>query len=302
MTDLQQLARETIAKIPLLAATGAKPQRLGGLTNLVFRVGDYCLRIPGQGTEEYINRAHEEISANEAAKAGVSPKVYYVDATTGIMVTRFITEGVTLTPTLFSKRQGAVERTGLALANLHKSGAKFPCEFELFAMIDEYLAVLSGKNVTLPEGFHDVMAEAENVRSALAVNPAQTVACHCDPLCENFIDTGTRVWIIDWEYAGMNDPMWDLGDLSVEAGFTDQQDETLLTAYFRGEAPAPDRGRVVLYKAMSDLVWTLWGLIQLANNNPAEDFRAYADGRFARCRALMQTSEFSRHLKAVQAG
>ena len=107
------------------------------------------------------------------------------------------------------------------------------------------------------------------------------------------------MWIVDWEYSGMNDPMWDLGDLSVEGQFGPGQDEELLTAYFGGEAPAPERGRMVIHKAMCDLLWTLWGLIQLANGNPADDFRAYADGRFARCKTLMADPEFARHLAAA---
>ena len=110
------------------------------------------------------------------------------------------------------------------------------------------------------------------------------------------------MWIVDWEYSGMNDPMWDLGDLSVEGKFGEEQEEEMLRAYFSGEPRPAERGRVVIYKAMCDLLWTLWGLIQLANENPAEDFRAYADGRFARCRKLMQGAEFGRHLAAVRKG
>jgi len=73
----------------------------------------------------------------------------------------------------------------------------------------------------------------------------------------------------------------------------------MLRAYSGDEPRTRDRGRMVIYKAMCDLLWTLWGLIQLANNNPAEDFQLYADGRFARCKTLMATAEFSAHLKAV---
>ena len=108
------------------------------------------------------------------------------------------------------------------------------------------------------------------------------------------------MWIVDWEYSGMNDPMWDLGDLSVEGGFGPEQDAEMLAAYFGGAVPEDDRARMVIYKAMCDLLWTLWGLIQLANGNPADDFRAYADGRFARCKALMGTGDFARHLRAVR--
>lgn len=295
-------ARAALAAIPALAGYEGPLERLGGLTNRVYRAGDICLRIPGKGTEEYINRANEAVAAGEAAKAGVSPEVLHVDAATGVMATRFVVGAETMSPEKFKTREGSPARAGEAFRKLHSSGAVFPFRFELFAMIDDYLKVLSTKDVALPAGYHDVVREAAVVREALAAHPIQLAACHCDPLCENFLDTGERMWIVDWEYSGMNDPLWDLGDLSVEGRFDAAQDEALMRAYFGGEARPAERGRVVIYKAMCDLLWTLWGLIQFANDNPVDDFRAYADGRFARCRALMETAEFSRHLAAVRAG
>ncbi|AGB42665.1 putative choline kinase involved in LPS biosynthesis [Mesorhizobium australicum WSM2073] len=295
-------ARAKLAVIPVLAGYTGPLERLGGLTNLVFKAGDYCLRIPGKGTEEYINRANEAIAAREAAIAGVSPEVLHADAASGLMVTRYIAGAETMSPEKFRERQGSPARAAEAFRKLHASGAVFPFRFELFWMIDDYLKVLSTRDVALPAGYHDVVREAESVRSALAVRPLPLVACHCDPLCENFLDTGERMWIVDWEYSGMNDPLWDLGDLSVEGKFDAAQDEELMRAYFGGEARPAERGRIVIYKAMCDLLWTLWGLIQLANENPVDDFRAYADGRFARCKALMETEEFSRHLAAVRKG
>lgn len=295
-------ARAKLAAIPMLAGYTGPLERLGGLTNLVFKAGDLCLRIPGKGTEEYINRANETVAAREAAKAGVSPEVLHADAGTGVMVTRFIAGAVTMSPEKFRERPGSPARAGEAFRKLHNSGAVFPFRFELFAMIDDYLKVLSTKDVILPAGYHDVVREADSVRSALAAHPLPLVACHCDPLCENFLDTGERMWIVDWEYSGMNDPLWDLGDLSVEGKFDVDQDEEMMRAYFGGEARPAERGRVVIYKAMCDLLWTLWGLIQLANNNPVDDFRAYADGRFARCKALMEAQEFSWHLAAIRQG
>ncbi|MEZ5777210.1 MAG: phosphotransferase family protein [Paracoccaceae bacterium] len=288
-----------IAAVPELAGHDGPVERLGGLTNRVYRVNGYCLRLPGAGTEEYIDRANEAVAAREAAKAGVSPELVHADAETGLMVTRFVEGTVTMSPVAFRARAGAPARAGRALANLHRSGAQFPFRFELFAMIDDYLGILSGKEVALPEGYHDVVAAAEGIREALAADPAPLAPCHCDPLCENFLDTGKRMWIVDWEYSGMNDPMWDMGDLSVEAGFDERQDAEMLRAYFGGPPSARDHGRMVIYKAMCDLLWTLWGLIQLANDNPAEDFRVYANGRFARCKALMATEAFSRHLRSL---
>ena len=255
--DATRQAREALAKIPALEQLDAQNvtiERLGGLTNLVFKVasGDdaWCLRLPGRGTEEYISRENEAQAAREAARAGVSPKVIHADPVSGIMVTRFIAGAETMSPDLFKSRAGSPARAGESFRMLHQSDARFDFRFELFSMIDEYLSLLAGKTVDLPEGYHDVLAEAETVRAALNAHPLPSAACHCDPLCENFLDTGARMWIVDWEYSGMNDPMWDLGDLSVEAGFDADQEEQMIGAYFGGE-PRPDmRGRIIIYKAM----------------------------------------------------
>ncbi len=295
--------RAALLSIPALTGYDGPLERMGGLTNLVFRAGECCLRIPGKGTEEYINRANEAVAAREAARAGVSPEVLHFDEKTGVMVTRFIGNAETMSPEKFKTISGAPARAGEAFRKLHASGVVFPFRFELFSMIDEYLNILATKDVALPAGYHDVVREADgSVRAALAARPLPITACHCDPLCENFLDTGERMWIVDWEYSGMNDPMWDLGDLSVEGQFDAVQEEEMIRAYFGGEPRPSERGRIVIYKAMCDLLWTLWGLIQLASNNPADDFRAYADSRFARCKALMEPAEFSRHVEAARKG
>jgi len=108
--------------------------------------------------------------------------------------------------------------------------------------------------------------------------------------------------LVDWEYAGMNDPMWDLGDLSVEAEFGPAQDEALLRAYFGAAVPPAEAGRMVISKGLCDLVWTLWGLIQVMNDNPVDDFWAYALNRFERCRRLMASAEFARAIEDVRTG
>jgi thiamine kinase-like enzyme len=303
------MAQDALRSIPLFAGRDlqkAKIERLGGLTNLVFRLDldgkSYCLRVPGQGTEEYINRANEERAARAAARAGVSPDVLYFDAASGLMVTAFLSGALTMSPQLFKSRKTAPARAAAAFRRLHRSGAVFPFRFELFSMIDGYLKVLAGKDVDFPHGYHDVLKEAATVRAALDANPLPIVACHCDPLAENFLDTGERMWIVDWEYSGMNDPMWDLGDLSIEAAFDPDQETEMIRAYF-GATPSPaEMGRIVIYKAMCDLLWTLWGLIQHAGKNPADDFWSYALNRFRRCRDLMADSGFAAHLDAVRRG
>lgn len=302
-------AKAALRSIPMF--DGRDPEmfaikRLGGLTNLVYQVvaGDnsYCLRIAGEGTEEYIDRAVEAHNATAAANAGVSPQVLHFDPTSGLMLTRYLDGTKTMSPDLFRSTSGAPGRAAEAFRQLHTSGQTFQFRFELFSMIDDYLKVLATKDTDLPEGYHDILGEAEIVRAALAANPAALAPCHCDPLCENFLDTGTRMWIVDWEYSGMNDPLWDLGDLSVEGGFDPRHDEEMMTAYFPAGATDAQWGRMVIYKAMCDLLWTLWGLIQHANKNPAEDFWAYATERFERCKKLMADPAFAQHIAAVSRG
>jgi thiamine kinase-like enzyme len=299
-------ARNLVRDLGLFADAASVPVvRLGGLTNRVYRVGEgngaVCLRFPGKGTEEYIDRRIEAVAARAAAKAGVSPDVLHADPATGVLVTRFVPRAVTMTPVLFASTPGAAARAGEAFRRLHASGPVFEFRFELFAMIDNYLALLARKDVAFPDGYHDVLREAEAVRAALAARPVPLAPCHCDPLAENFLDTGGRMWIVDWEYSGMNDPMWDLGDLAIEGAFGAAEEEAMLAAYFSGPPPDFDRGRMVIYKAMCDLLWTLWGLIQHANANPADDFQAYANSRLTRCRALMATPAFAASLAAVSA-
>lgn len=296
-----------LTRIPDLADTprGAVTwERLGGLTNRVYKVAAgnaaYVLRVPGEGTGAYIDRKVEAHNARVAAAAGVGAEVLFTDETDGLMLTRYLDNCVTMSPASFSARAGAPARAAQALKRMHGYEQRFEFRFELFQMIDEYRRILRQRDALLPYGYDVAVAEAQTAREVLAKSPPPLAPCHCDPLSENFLDNGTRMWIVDWEYSGMNDPIWDLGDVSVEAEFNQAQDREMMTAYCGGEVPAALFGRMVIYKALCDLLWTLWGLIQHADNNPAEDFWAYSTNRFARCVALMASDSYTASMAAVE--
>ena len=291
------------ARVPLLAgADPAATRRLGGLTNInhLVDVGGerFVLRVPGFGTADYIDRAAEEVAARSAASAGVNAEVVFFDAADGLMVTRYLEATTTMDPARF-RDLAAVSRAGHALRRLHGTAAPFATDFRPFELIDEYKVLLAARGAALPDAYEDTEREAGAMRAALARNPVALVPSHCDPLCENFLDTSTQMFLIDYEYAGNNDPMWDLGDLSVEGGFTDEQDAALLCAYVGGEPSEVQASRMVIAKALCDLLWTLWGVIQHVDHNPVDDFWAYAVNRFERCRRLMDSDWFATRLAAL---
>jgi thiamine kinase-like enzyme len=275
---------------------------LASLTNSTYKVIAnglaYTLRLPGKDTYEYVDRAAEEHNARIMAAAGVNAQVLYFDTTDGTMLSEFVA-GVNMTETRFRDELEAPARVALALKRVHRLGPVFKSRFHVFAMIDIYLGILRKLGASLPEDYHDVEQGARAVRRALDASPVPLSPCHNDPWPGNLLDAGGRLYIIDWEFSGMNDPMWDLGDLSVEAGFEPEQDRVMMEAYYGADAPPALYSRLALYKALSDFLWALWGLIQHANDNPRNDFLTYALGRFGRCKALMSSTEFSRHVNTV---
>jgi thiamine kinase-like enzyme len=299
-----------LARVPFFGNVqqrGLKIKRLGGgLTNVSYKVttggAAYALRLAGDGTSEYIDRKAEEHTARVAAEAGVNAEVIFFDATDGTMVTRFV-EGISMnTGDGFGRDSGAPVRVARALKGVHSLGRVFRSRFDVFAAIDGYLELLRGWRMPLPEDYYEVGQRARAVRLALEASPSALVPCHNDPWPGNLLDADGRIYLIDWEYSGMNDPMWDLADLSGEAEFGPEQDRAMMEAYYgTGLSPAL-YSRLEVYKAMSDLHWSVWGFVRHAKGNPAEDFWSYGLERLGRSKTRMSGADFGRHLSVVRTG
>lgn len=299
-------AYAALGRVPLFRGVRREDveiEPLGSLTNLSYKITTnsdaYVLRLPGDGTSEYIDRVAEEHNSRVAAVAGVGAEVVYFDVTNGTMVSRFI-QGVTMDNHHFDQNPEAPARAALVLRRVHGIGPVFKYRFNAFGMIDHYLDLLRGMRIPPPEGYYAVERRTEAVRQALEVLPASLASCHNDPWPPNFIDTGSRMYLVDWEFSGMNDPYWDLAHLSVESGFGAEQDETMMQAYTDAAATLESYSRLDLYKATSDLHWSLWALVEHASGNTTFDFQAYAQRRFDACRARIDTPDFSRSLAAVR--
>lgn len=300
--------QDVLAQVPLFGDTrweDIEIKPLNSFTNLSYKLrahGDaYVLRVAGKGTSAYIDRRAEEHNARIATEAGLNAEVLFFDAKDGTMLSRFI-EGPHMDKMEFHRDPTAPARAALTLKRVHDIGRTFKSRFGSIAPIDYYIELLRTLRAPLPDVYDEVRREADVVRRMLDAAPKPTTPCHNDTCPENFVEVGSRIYLIDWEYSGMNDPAWDLGNLSVEADFDPEQDRTMMEAYCAGSVPPGLYDRVVLQKAMSDYLWGIWSIVQHANGNPAADFWTYATDRFERCKALMGSSEFGTCVGAVNAG
>ena len=142
-----------------------------------------------------------------------------------------------------------------------------------------YITVTSGRE---DEDYDDVKTKVMNIKAVVdQASTIQKVPCHNDSLCENWIlQDNERMYLIDWEYAGMNDGMWDLADVSIEASLTPDQEEILLAAYFNRIPFPEERKRFFANKIYLDFLWTLWGKARVPFDG--EPMEVYAAERYAR--------------------
>jgi len=300
--------RRQLANVPGFSrevANAARFARLLGFTNRVYRVDidrrSVCLRIPGDGAAAKIDRLAEEVNARLAAKAGVAPEVLYFGED-GVMLTRFIEDATPLRPERIRGSAGALQRGATALRRLHDADIAFASTFRVFETIDAYVASLQRLRHPPSDAEQATIRETQALRSALEAHPVAPRPCHCDPTGRNLLDTGERVWLVDWEYSGMNDPMWDLAYFSVESLLDEAGDRALLTAYFEHPPEEKVAARMAVLKPVAEVMAALWALIQVAEGKTGGDFSGYAKTTFKRAAERMGVAEFTKHIAAVRAG
>jgi thiamine kinase-like enzyme len=296
-----QLAVASVPGFGQLTAEDYEATRLDSYTNATYRimVGPelFALRLAGTGTDHYIDRSAERQNAYIAAAAGVAAPVVWFDETDGTMLTRWVA-GRTTTPDLL--RQPEVgRRAASVLAQVHALTTEFRGRYDVFDIVRRYRTVLATSTVRLPSVHDELAGAVQQIEQAIRARPVRFVPCHNDPYPGNFIDTGKRIYLIDWEYAGMGDPMWDLADLSVEAEFGADDDERMLVTYYDGCVPPRAWSRLALFKVMCDFAWGVWSSVQLVYDNPTADYRKYGLDRFAGAQRQLAASEFGDHLAAV---
>lgn len=258
--EIKQL--EDVASRVFPGETVDAAERLGGLTNFTYAVtlpsGKYVFRLPGEGTEALINRHDEKVSSELADRLGIDAKLIYLDAESGIKVSECIDQAVTMSPESMREHRNITDAARL-LRTLHECGEDTGVPFQVFAMAARYEGIMRDNGVSFYDSYGKVRAAVMAVKEKVDRFEAPAVPCHNDPLCENWVRDPQRLYLVDWEYAGMNDPLWDLADVSIEAGYTAGMDALLLETYF-GHAPDSTASyRFTANKVYLDFLWSLWG-------------------------------------------
>jgi thiamine kinase-like enzyme len=273
----------------------------GGITNRNYLVEAdglrtrYVIRLAGNDTHLLgISREVEQAATVTAAGVGVGPEVTAFIRPEGYLLTRFI-EGSPVSDEAVHRPE-TIRRVAESLRRIH-DGPPIPGLFIPLRIVEAYHALAAARGVAMPPEYGLARAIGRRIELALLTNPIDLRPCHNDLLNANFIDDGERIRIVDWEYAGMGDPFFDLGNFSVNHGLTPDEDALLLTAYDRG-ATRPDRlARLLLMRVVSDFREAMWGVLQQGISTLDVDFVAYAAEHFDRLLANASTPAFERSLR-----
>src|ERR1700735_1510791 len=287
------------------ASLAARPRVVeelpGGLTNRNYKVttpdGTFVARISAAGTDLLaIDRDIEYRNSLAAAAAGAGAPVVEYRPEDHALIIRFI-EGRT-----FGNADVAdpvnIPRIAQACRRRH-SGERFGNEFDMFDIQRRYLSVVRSQGLRVPAGYDDLAPQFDAARDALAVRESRTVPCHNDLLAANFIDDGDRIWLIDYELSGNNDPCFELGNIAAESRLSPDALEALVTAYYG----RPRRGMIArarLFGLVSMYGWTLWGAIQNGASAIEYDFWSWALERFEGAAAGFTAPDFPALLEEVQ--
>ena len=293
--DLEIEKALAAAGIDMPASAITAMRRLPSLTNRTWRIvagdDDLVVRLPGPGTEHHIDRRAEAHNIRIAAASGIGSPIRYLDDRTGILVMNFFQDAIVADAHL--RQAGAIERLGRTFRRLH-DGPAFQGVMNPFDKIDRYLGAAGIDNPAGDAAFADLWAGVAALRQAVAFETRSLRPCHVDPVPDNMLDTPDGLTLIDWEYAAMSEPLWDLAYVAVEADFEPSHRIRLLEAYGLGDG---DPAELDLWCALTMAVTAAWCLMQEAVGDESVAFAAYKTRRLAGLRHALSAPTLKQYLR-----
>ena len=275
---MEKIIKEKISSLLSQEEEVLSVEQLGGMTNQNYLVKttnkQYIVKFFGKGTEKLINRQDEKYNLELLKDLDLDVKNYLFDIEAGIKVNEYIESAITLDSTSIKTK---FDKIAPLLQTIHASGKELRGEFAPFEEIKKYESLIEEK---IPyANYEAVREEVFSLEKRLADLGVDRKSCHIDLVPENFIESPQgRLYLIDWEYSSMNDPMWDLAALFLESEFTPQEEEAFLSHYESDQTPV-SREKIAIYKILQDTIWSLWTVYK---EEQGADFGDYGVNRYQR--------------------
>ena len=275
---MEKIIKEKISSLLSQEEEVLSVEQLGGMTNQNYLVKttnkQYIVKFFGKGTEKLINRQDEKYNLELLKDLDLDVKNYLFDIEAGIKVNEYIESAITLDSTSIKTK---FDKIAPILQTIHASGKELRGEFAPFEEIKKYESLIEEK---IPyANYEAVREEVFSLEKRLADLGVDRKSCHIDLVPENFIESPQgRLYLIDWEYSSMNDPMWDLAALFLESEFTRQEEEAFLSHYESEQTPV-SREKIAIYKILQDTIWSLWTVYK---EEQGADFGDYGVSRYQR--------------------
>ena len=282
---MEKIIKEKISSLLSEEEEVLSVEQLGGMTNQNYLVktssNQYIVKFFGKGTDKLIDRQNEKFNLELLKDLNLDVKNYLFDIESGIKVNEYIDSATTLDSTSIKTK---FEKIAPILQTIHASGKELKGEFAPFEEIKKYESLIQGE-ISYPN-YDEVRKNVFALENELATIGVDRKSCHIDLVPENFIEAPDgHLYLIDWEYSSMNDPMWDLAALFLESEFTPDQEDSFLS-YYESEQTPVSREKIRIYKILQDIIWSLWTIYKEENG---ADFGDYGITRYNRAVKELQS-------------
>lgn len=295
---------EILSKVPEFVEKKAQVSAIeilpGGLTNFNYKVTvddvTYAVRVAGPGTHEYLDRPAEKFNAQIMSDIGINAPIIYYDEFYGHQVCKYIDNCKTMHIPDFKDSLEYLSKAAKVFRKYHTCGRKFKSDFNPIKEIYVYLKMLKEKNAELYEGSEKMLAYVDEIKEAFDRYPQELAPCHNDPLCENWLDDQKNFYLIDWEYGGNNQPIFDLGALAIEAELSPEKERFLLKEYYGREITEKEYGLLIINRFLCDSFGTYWAILQIATGKSHDEYWPYGQNKFNRAMELVNNGSLDKAL------
>ena len=276
---MKKLIKQKIEKLLSKEEEIVTVERLGGMTNNNYLVETtnrkFIVKFFGKGTDKLINRIAEKNNLENLRDLELDVENYIFDIEEGIKVNEYIENAITFDAHYIKTKNKEV--AGI-LQKVHGSGKELEGEFKIFDEIKKYEDLIQGE---IKYAYYDKIREKVfELKSHLEEIGIDRKSCHIDLVPENFIeDENGRVYLIDWEYSSMNDPMWDLAALFIESNYRKSEEGEFFKYYYSENTPV-SVAKIMIYKILQDFLWSLWTIYK---EEQGAEFGSYGQDRYNRC-------------------